>query len=399
MSDLPQLLDAFAAGTHVRPAADRPNLVALSRAIMRAADAPAVHEDPVADALRVRIGDADHLVFVVADGCGMNFVDGLPEAAFLRRHLDRPIDSVFPSSTGPAMTSISTADWPGRHGFLAWFTHLPALGEAATPYPWVTMRDGTSLTDLGIRREDVFLGPRAFDRCGRDAMMLMPAAVVGSPASVSTFDPERLIGIESLCAGVDRIVARVRAATEPTFTYLYWPSVDILAHDLGSSHTNTLAEVAHVDAELARMHAELAERVRMVVTADHGHLDFVDEEKIEVAPDGEIAATLTTRPAGEARILYLHARAGEARRFEDLFREHAGEHFFLLTLEEVDELRLLAPDPLAEAVRARVGTHVAIARGHAGIEFCEPGRHRAMRFVSMHGGLTADEMRVPLVLA
>ena len=48
------------------------------------------------------------------------------------------------------MFSLFTAEWPGRHGFLGWFLHLPALGDAVTPYRWVRTRDGARLDALGV---------------------------------------------------------------------------------------------------------------------------------------------------------------------------------------------------------------------------------------------------------
>ena len=84
MTNGDELRDRFAAGTHVAPSADHPNLVSLARALLRLADDPAPIHDPVAAALAARIGAHDHLVFVLIDGLGMNFVEDLPETDVIR---------------------------------------------------------------------------------------------------------------------------------------------------------------------------------------------------------------------------------------------------------------------------------------------------------------------------
>jgi hypothetical protein len=90
-------------------------------------------------------------------------------------------------------------------------------------------------------------------------------------------------------------------------------------------------------------------------------------------------------------------RDGQHERFAAAFRERFGSLFALLTIDEVSAMRLLGPTPLSAETRRRLGDFMAIPRGHDVILYEPNPTLRAMK--GFHGGLTRDEMRVPLILA
>jgi len=140
-SQVQELLEGANSGRWILPSPDHPNPVSLARAIAAICGAPQNVVDPVADKFRELIGDPKHLVFVVADGFGMNFVNALPEDSFCRQNLALESRAAFPSSTGSNLFAFSRGQWPGQHGKLAWYVYLPELGERATLFPWERTRD------------------------------------------------------------------------------------------------------------------------------------------------------------------------------------------------------------------------------------------------------------------
>ena len=62
------------------------------------------------------IGESDHLVFVLLDGLGMNIIRRLPAESFIARHFKLELLATCPSTTACALTTVATADYPGRHG-------------------------------------------------------------------------------------------------------------------------------------------------------------------------------------------------------------------------------------------------------------------------------------------
>src|SRR5688500_19682246 len=121
----PRLEELFSRGVLVRPATQQPNLVHLIRALATLCGAEHIDRSPPVQQLIDLIGRAEHYVFVLLDGLGMNILPMLPDNSFVRRNLKLTLQSTCPSTTARALTSIATAEWPNRHGLTRRFTHLP----------------------------------------------------------------------------------------------------------------------------------------------------------------------------------------------------------------------------------------------------------------------------------
>ncbi|HUU43663.1 MAG TPA: alkaline phosphatase family protein, partial [Planctomycetota bacterium] len=116
MSDLDRVKEWLGSGVLVAPSSDVTNFVDLTRALLRlggAEDLPTGEGDA---RLVDRIGPAEHLVFVLVDGLGADFVRMLPADTFLKQRLDGEVRSVFMSTTACALTTLATAQWPAVHG-------------------------------------------------------------------------------------------------------------------------------------------------------------------------------------------------------------------------------------------------------------------------------------------
>src|SRR5438132_987817 len=134
---MPSALDRyFADGTLVRPSDDHPNLVHPIRAIASLTGVPNVSVSPPTRRIMDEIGTADHLVFILIDGLGMNIVRDLPSDSFIARHLRMQLHSTCPSTTGCALTTVATAEYPTRHAITGWFTHLPDRGYTIATLPF-----------------------------------------------------------------------------------------------------------------------------------------------------------------------------------------------------------------------------------------------------------------------
>ena len=393
------LLESFDSGALVRPDACELNMVDLALAVAAIAGAADLPESPGLRQLAAEIGESEHLVFVAVDGLGMNFVDQLPPDSFLRSNMVREINSPFPSTTSVTFTTIATGLWPAQHGVTSWFTHVSEIKETATILPYVRTRDGVSLSDLGVTPQQVFPAPALAPRFASNTLFIHPEGIVGSVYTryQSGNAPTAAYERHDLRAAAEIAVDRVRRASEPTFTFLYTDILDLAAHAYGcSSHEvwNALTQIERAFGDLA---SELSGAARIVVTSDHGHLDAPEDGRYFIEPGGPLCEMTLCRPAGDARVLYLHVKPGREGEFRDRFRDDYGEGFFLLSTDEVEELRLLGPADLAPMTRKRIGDFTAIARKNQVIDYRPAAEGYPM--ASVHSGLSREEMRIPLILA
>lgn len=307
----------------------------------------------------------------------MNLVETRPA---LRSLVAMELHSVFPSSTAPALTTLATGLWPGRHAVTSWWTHLPKHGVTATILPYV---DRFEEKPLAVPPEDAFPEP---SRMRAEAHSFFPLPIVDSVYSRWVRRGTPASGYRTLPEAVDGVIQRVREG--PGYTYLYYPGLDSAEHKCGVFSSEATAQLDLIEREILRLRGH----GRLVVSADHGQLDVPDSAKHFLAPDDPLVAMLEHPPAGEPRALFFRTKDP---RFPDAFRSR----FPAFDLRTVDEAATLFGG-LTPETRARIGDWIAIAREPAILLYGPPKWHlaeAAMR--GFHGGLAPEEVRVPLLLA
>lgn len=400
MSDLDRLLAAFEAGTLVRPNATDPNFIDLVRAVASLAGAEDLDRSAHSRAMSATIGQPEHLVFVLADGLGTHFIeDELGPESWLARHLIQPIRSVYPSTTSAAITSLATGRWPADHSVVGWWNYLPQLGEPIVMLPFIGLRDGLPLQEShDLTVADAIDHVPLIQQMTRDSAVVQPRAIIDSAySSYLSADAER-IPYDNLGDATVAISSRIHRASQPTHTYWYVPNVDHQAHEHGCTSPEVRAALLGLDQALASLADQLqGASARIVLTADHGHLDA--GAKIPLAADDPLCDHLRSAPSGDMRLSFFHVRKGEAEAFEGEFRSRFGDRLVLITTDQLDELRLLGPEPLSEETRRRVGDYAAISLDASVFRYTGGfDEDRFMRQRSHHSGLSAREMTVPMIV-
>ena len=401
MSDVPALLAAFEAGDLLRPDPDVPNFLDLSRAVGAAGGVRGLTLSANARAIADRLEEHEHSVFVLADGLGLDMIEqGGDSANVLRAYLAMELRAIFPASTVVALTTLMTGEWPAQHAVTGWWTHLEEIGGPATVLPYVRRSDDRSLSDLGLRPEQVFPLPSQTPRMTRETLVLVPEAIAGSVYSRYGTGGEPAVGYDTLAEGVEQTIKAVLGADGPSFVYLYIPHLDQAAHEHGPWSAEANQALRGIDRLFGVLAHELRGQATVALSADHGHLGVGPEELLLIREDDGLPELLAAEPAGDSRVLHFHVRPGAAEAFAARFRELFGGEFLLLTTQEVDELRLFGPEPLSPLTAARLGDFVAISRGAHVLGYHPAnGARELLRHASHHSGLRPEELRIPLLLA
>jgi hypothetical protein len=138
----------------------------------------------------------------------------------------------------------------------------------------------------------------------------------------------------------------------------------------------------------------LPESARIVVSADHGVIATPRTSVVALTAKDELVTMLLAPPDGDGRAPRFHLRPGALDHFCEGFRERFGDQCALITVDEAQEMRLYGPQPIADDVRERFGDLQAIPLDDSvlvyGTDPWLPGNH---------GGLSPEEMRIPLVIA
>jgi hypothetical protein len=390
---------AFAAGTLLHPLEGKANSVHLFRTLAQLAGAQRLPSSPQQEYLRSLIGHHDHYLFVLVDGLGMNLRELFPPGGFLARSLKTDIRACFPSTTAVALTALATGMWPGGHGLAGWWTCFPEHRRVIAPLPFEERGTRTSAADLGLNVEDLIPVPPIMGGFFRNTGSFIPHFVTGTHYETWSRGGTQVWPYKSFGQLRRRVLRGFRQLTGPSYRYIYMLTVDALCHRHGTESEEVAREVARTDRLLAALRDGLSERVRMVVSADHGLVNVPPERFFTFRSADALAAHTLGGQSGEGRTPVFHLRPGHEAAFLDEFaRTGAAQHFTLYKPAELARRGLYGPEPLSDEAKAHLGDYVGISSTAARFEFVPDGSE-PVRHVGVHGGLLPGEMAVPLCIA
>ncbi len=402
-SDLIASLDDEFEG--VIPDHNSPNHAALGYALGKSLGVlqPEVFDDATHAASEEFIGEMgepDHVVFLLVDGFGMNFVDTLPDDSYVRKHTASTMCSTLPTSTGPNLMALATGRWPGTHGNLGWDVHIPRLGERIQPLPWRLTRTGQPLHEVGFSPLELLLTPMIpFRNLG--SFTFVVSEELATSTTTQMYGQLDTAGYlkegDPIPQITEHVLDAISNAPSKSFTYVYWTEVDSAAHAYGETHPITRTAVLRAAALVEALGIALKGKARFIATADHGHLDSPDEVWTTLTPYAPLSKHLTCVPAGEPRTLFFHTKSDSDGAFASQFVDELGDRFTLMRSEEAIDMGLFGPPGLvSDASRARMGDFFALSRGRWSIYASDSEEELTVQ--SMHGGITTAESIVPLIV-
>jgi len=343
------------------------------------------------------LADARHLVLLVIDGLGFQYLSSRDGA--LRRHLRGQMTSVFPSTTASAIPSFLTGLAPQQHGLTGWNMYFREIGAIAAPLPFRFRAGRHALRDAGITPAQLFGLTPLFDRLPLPCHVVSPQSIIHSDFNVALSGKAQRHGYETLDEMFAVIAGILRSDAPRSYVYAYWPQLDSLAHEHGI-HSDAVAEAfAALDAAFARLLDTAHGSDSLVIaTADHGFIDTTVEATIDLDDHPELRETLLLPLCGEPRMAYAYVRAGRERQFENTVRGRLADRVHLIRSEDVLRQGWLGPGTAHPGLQDRLGDYVLIPRGQTILRDWLKGEERHTH-IGVHGGLSAAEMIVPLVVA
>lgn len=351
---------------------------------------------PLAELPAVRLAERP-VVLMVIDGLGDALLARYPDST-LARHRAGRLTSVFPTTTASAITSFSTGVAPQQHAITGWFTWLRELGTVATVLPFVPRSGGVPFSALGIGPAQIVGRPPMTDRLRVPATVLSPAAIVNSDYSRAAAGRAERVGHTGLKDFFARLAKRLRNG-EPQYVFAYWTEVDHLAHTHGIASAEVDAHFRELDAAFAGFLERIAGSGALVLaTADHGLIDTAPDRVVRLEEYPALATRLALPLCGEPRAAFCYVRSGQGRAFTDAVAGELGAAAEVLLSAEALARGLFGLGTPEPRLADRIGDYVLLMRDNWVV------RDRLLTEkpfiqIGVHGGLSADELYVPLIVA
>lgn len=349
----------------------------------------------------------DRVIFILLDGLGYRALRRLADtgaiptlSALASAGSFLPITSVFPSTTVSALTTLATGKPPLSHGMLGYRLYLR---EASAIINMIRLSvvgstQAGSAFDAGLVPESLLTGPTSYEqlKAGRVVShVLLPRQIARSGLSTILYrgceNVHPVAGFDDMCVTARQILDRDESRT---FVTLYWPGLDAVAHVRGPETDAYIAEARSIDHTLRHELVDRVDRTLLVLTSDHGFVPMEPSDYKRLSSfDGLEDASLLP-PVGEPRASYLFLRQGANLASAAEGPELLDGDLLRLTADQAIALGLFGNGEIHPETRHRIGDLVLASTGRAGILHPYPD---TIPLRGMHGGLTEDEMLVPLI--
>lgn len=341
----------------------------------------------------VQAGVRTTVLFLVIDGLGARFLSECGQGSTLLAHRAGEISSVFPSTTASAMTTLYTGVAPAVHGLNGWFIHDRRFGGVIAPLPMM-YRSGGALEAFRLLPR-LCPQPSMFKGAKRKVSYVSPQAIAFSRFSQRHAQGAHVRPYTGLDDMHDAIVEEVRSLRSGGLVFAYYPVFDAISHQYGCRSPQALERFQRVDAMFSRLCEALSGAgVHVVVSADHGFIDSAPER--EVRADARLAEMLEAPLFGERRLAFCAVRAGAHADFESWAAQELAGKAVAVRGADCIEAGFFGPGRYNARLFERVGSHVLLMEpGWTIVDEVEGEQQHVM--IGVHGGLTADEMRIPLI--
>jgi hypothetical protein len=377
----------------VLPAYGGGSLVNLVASLVEARGGPRRH--PTLALLEPReLEPARNVVLIIVDGLGDNYLMRQGKGGELARRRRAAMTSVFPSTTASAITTSYTGCTPLEHGITGWYTYFGEAGYVAAPLPFRTRGDMLPLREKGFSPERAFRARPIFERMPARAIIVSSAEIIASDYNLYHCASAERRAYDSLERFVAEVEAAVKSGPERKFIYAYWPAYDATSHRYGSASTEAAREFERIDAAFGDLVHRLSGTETVVVaTADHGFIDVPPEASLELP--ASLAAMLRFPLCGERRVVYCHVHDNDA--FAQEARDWLGERAEVKPSAELVREGWFGPGEAHPRFAERVGDVALVMNGPYTVKDWIAGEPRHLH-IGNHGGATADEMMIPLIV-
>ncbi|MCU7845901.1 MAG: alkaline phosphatase family protein [Candidatus Thiodiazotropha sp. (ex Monitilora ramsayi)] len=334
----------------------------------------------------------------IIDGLGFNFLRSHPDAVNLNRELRGAMTSVFPPTTASAVTTFLTGDAPRQHGLTGWFTYFRELGSVFAVLPGVARFGGPSYSACNLDAAKL-LGHTPFsDRIGVDAYLISPSSISGSDfnrAHLGRAEGLSFYSMEEMLS----VTVNVLKTPGSRYIHLYWPELDTIGHRVGIQ-----SEAAHQHLLLLdQAFSSLLERIQgtdtlVILCADHGQVDASPDEVLDLDNHTDLSEMLVLPLCGEPRAAYCYLRPGCERAFDDYVLDKLGNLAKAYPSQQLIDENWFGLGETHPNLSQRIGNRLLLMQSRAIIRDWL-AQERRFEMVGVHGGLSDDELYVPLIMA
>lgn len=362
------------------------------------------------------------VIVLLLDGFGWRFfekiADGYPA---LRRFLDHgavtKATSQFPTTTAAHITCLHTGLEVGQSGIYEWNIYEPALDAVITPmlFSYAGNKYAEQLKSLGINPAPLYPAQTvypALSQAGIASYIFSHREYTPSTYSDAMYrGATAAIGCRTLPEALVNLRELLTEQQGPAYYVLYFDRFDGLCHEYGPDSPQVEAELDTFLTALERVFFARLSRTQgdtlFILTADHGEVETDPATTIYLNTDRRFAGIDRDLKrnrkgellvaAGAARDFFLHVKDDRLPEVQAFLAERLTGRAVVYRTSDLIAAGFFGSRPPSATFLARVGNLVILPYAGETVWWYEKDRFE-QRFYGHHGGLTPQEMEIPLLL-
>jgi len=316
-----------------------------------------------------------------------------------------PVTSVTPSTTSAAIVSLWTGRSPAEHGVLGYELFLKELGLVTNMITLAPAAiDGPAASVASLLPEMALPVPTLGSHLAAaqvEAHAFLPKAICGSGLSLMHLAQVRVHGYDATADLWGRVRALAEARLDrPRLLYVYYPEVDTISHRWGPDSEQVSTDLGTFTQVLSERFVEALDgparrQTLLLIVSDHGQVSSTPDPHYEARNHPELTRRLHVAPCGESRLAYLYIRPGQTEAVAEYFERAWPSGFRMLHSDHALAAGLFGPGRPAGCAADRLGDRLVLAQGPAYLW----SKDRANNMRGRHGGLSREEMLIPVLAA
>jgi hypothetical protein len=315
------------------------------------------------------------------------------------------LTSITPSTTSTALTSLWTGRSPAEHGIVGyelWLKEYGVVSNMILHAPIAFENDTGSLVKAGFKPEGFLNLPTlgthlAFH--GARSYALQHRSILRSGLSqmfLKDVDVHGYLTPAEMWVNLRHLVESNPGLRQ--YFWVYTGQLDHFSHYYHPDDERVAAEFAELSQAfeqhfLNRLSPHARQGTLLLLSSDHGMLATRKSAGYDLRNHPGLTRNLPILPTGEHRLMYLFIRPSQADQVRSYFECTWPGQFVFLEPSEALARGLFGPGNPHPRLMDRLGDLIAVARGEAYLWWAE----KENMLVGQHGGLSPEEMIVPLL--
>ncbi len=344
--------------------------------------------------LDAELKDAEEIILIVVDGLSYKFLKECGQKSFLRKHVKNKISAAFPTTTAAANTVFHTGLPPQQTAITGWYMYFKEGDIIGAPLPFVSRVGESPLSEIGLSGKDLFNFKSFFERIKVKSYAILYEKIIGSEFNKTANKKANEISYKTVKQFSKKIV-NISKLKGKKYIFAYFPKVDTSMHKIGVTSRKTKKVFRKIDRAIKRISKKLkGKNVKIIVTADHGLVDINSENFINITNYPKLVNLLKMPLSGDPRVSYFFIKKGKKKEFEKQAKKVFGKKCDILTRSEAIKKNYFGLFKENPKLKDRVGDYIIIPKKkYAVFDFIKNNT-----FIGYHGGLSSEELYVPLIV-